>query len=250
MNKIEKTPHDFLKQFTDARIGLGIKGSSLPTQQLLAFNLACAEAKDAVKSELNLEEIATQIQSTGKECILLQSSCSSKTEYLQRPDLGRKLEQESKTRFPTDLAKDIAIVVCDGLAANAISTNAFDFIKLFLVEIQKYQYTLSPISLVKYGRVAIGDDIGASLNSKLVVVLIGERPGLSATDSMGIYLTFHPKIGLTDDKRNCISNIRPKGLPIAFAVDKLIYLINEAFRLQLSGVDLKDNSDNIPKLEA
>lgn len=248
MNKIEKTPHDFLKQYTDARIGLGIKGSSLPTQQLMAFNLACAEAKDAVKSELNLEQLATQIESIGEECIMLQSSCSSKTEYLQRPDLGRKLAIESKTRIPTNIAKDIAIVVCDGLAANAISTNAFDFIKLFLAEIQKCQYTLSPISLVKYGRVAIGDDVGDSLKSKLVIVLIGERPGLSATDSMGIYLTFHPKIGLTDDKRNCISNIRPKGLPIAFAVDKLIYLINEAFRLQLSGVDLKDNSDNKAQL--
>ncbi|TAH27302.1 MAG: ethanolamine ammonia-lyase subunit EutC [Cytophagales bacterium] len=247
LNNTPKKSADLLRNYNDARIDLGLAGISIPTKEMLKFNVDLALAKDAVHTELNFEEIANNLSKMGFNPLLLASEASSKEEYLQRPDLGRKLSATS-TDLISKLAiekADIGFVVCDGLAANAIATNAVSFIQLVTEKLQTSNYTFSRLSLVKYGRVAIGDPIGSLLGSKIVIVLIGERPGLSATDSMGVYFTYKPELGKTDHQRNCISNIRPKGLPIEYAADKLCYLIHESFRLKLSGVDLKDNFESM-----
>jgi ethanolamine ammonia-lyase small subunit len=170
---------------------------------------------------------------------------NDRRQYLQRPDLGRKLNDVSVNSLHNSIAADVAIIIVDGLSATAVNENTIGLLQVLIPQLQAANFKLAPITLVEQGRVAIGDDIGSGLNAKLSLVLIGERPGLSAADSVGAYLTYNPKPGLTDESRNCISNIRPKGLSYKKAAKKIFYLISEAFARKLSGVDLKDNAGSL-----
>ena len=250
MAKITKHPEEanplaFLKKFTEARVAVGTTGASIPAKALLDFNLAHAHARDAVYSTMNIDQLNADIENLGLHTVTLRSCVADRVQYLQRPDLGRKLHPDSLKALDGQVTgADVAIVIADGLSALAIDDNAAGLLKLLIPKLHDSNLTLSTISLVQQGRVAIGDDIGFALKAKLVIVLIGERPGLSAVNSMGIYLTYQPKPGLTDDSRNCISNIRPGGMSYEQAADKLFYLITASFRRKLSGVNLKDDASD------
>ncbi|MEC5218827.1 ethanolamine ammonia-lyase small subunit [Actimicrobium sp. GrIS 1.19] len=231
-------PWQALRLFTAARIALGRAGVSLPTDAQLAFQLAHAQARDAVHLELDVEQLQHAL---GQPCLRLHSAAADRTVFLQRPDLGRRLDEPSRARLQPHPA-DLAFVLVDGLSAPAIMRHAAPFLHLMLLRAAQQGWSVAPLCIVEQGRVAIGDEIGALLGARAVVVLIGERPGLSAPDSMGLYLTWQPRVGLTDASRNCISNVRPAGLPCAAAVDKLQYLLAEAMRRKLSGVALKDET--------
>lgn len=244
-----------LRQFTAARIGIGRAGVSTPTRETLEFQLAHAQARDAVHTELDVETLQQQLIQLQQEIpqigsqppLVLHSRAIDRVTYLQRPDYGRQLDDASFSNlkpFYANKAYDLALVIADGLSATAIHQNAIAFISTLLPLLLKEipDFSLAPISLVNQGRVAIGDDIGEALNARAVLVLIGERPGLSSPDSLGLYLTWTPKRGLTDDKRNCISNVRLAGLSYAAAAHKCLYLLSEARRLQCSGVAIKDRS--------
>jgi ethanolamine ammonia-lyase small subunit len=233
----------FLKEFTAARLAIGNTGASIPTKASLAFNLAHAHARDAVYSAIAISELSASIEKMNLNVLSLKSQAVDRPQYLQRPDLGRKLSADSWAVLDGQITgADIAIIIVDGLSALAIHENAINLLKLIVPMLSAANLTVAPICLVQQGRVAIGDDIGHSLKAKLSIMLIGERPGLSAADSMGIYLTYQPKPGLKDDSRNCISNIRPGGLSYHQAAGKLFYLTTEAFKRKLSGIKLKDNA--------
>ena len=262
MNNIEKidsniieNPWALLKDYTDARIGLGRSGVSIPTFHSLAFQLAHAQAQDAVHLPLDVENIVEQlfINDINKETspILLHSQAINRTTYLQRPDLGRRLDKNSseilkKIKANDNTFYDLSIVIVDGLSSLAIKENAINFIKKLITALKedKQKWNLSPFSIVQQGRVAVGDEVGELLKAKISIVLIGERPGLSSPDSLGLYLTWNPKVGLSDASRNCISNIRSEGLSYEEAVKKTMYLLKESRRLELSGVNLKDRTIN------
>ncbi|MDY7573180.1 ethanolamine ammonia-lyase subunit EutC [Actimicrobium sp. CCI2.3] len=231
-------PWQALRQFTDARIALGRVGASLPTNAHLAFQLAHAQARDAVHLALDAPRLAQDI---GQPCLRLHSAAADRITYLQRPDLGRQLDAASRALLAPG-PYDLAFVIADGLSAHAIMQNAAPFLALVLAQTAAENWSVAPLCLVEQGRVAIGDEIAERLGAQMVVVLIGERPGLSAPDSMGLYLTWQPHVGLTDASRNCISNVRPAGLRHAEAADKLHYLLKEAFRRRLTGVALKDET--------
>lgn len=233
-----------LRAFTPARIALGRTGVSIPLKESLAFRLAHAHARDAVFSVLESERISEELQDFQLPVLKLQSGCSGRTEYLQRPDLGRLLNQVSRQRL-ADYESDsfhIAILLADGLSATAINKHAIAVLKLLIPLLRQASLSIAPISIVENGRVAIGDEVGSILKARISLILIGERPGLSSPDSMSAYLTWQPSIGLTDERRNCISNIRPQGLTCTLAAEKLLYLVKEVLRLQISGVQLKDNA--------
>lgn len=248
-----------LRMFTDARIGLGRSGVSIPTQELLKFQLAHAQARDAVHTPLDFSGLTTELVSLAAEFpqlnsaapLLLNSCAADRRTYLQRPDLGRMLDDASRAQLMQSNSAaqepyDLALVIADGLSARAISENAVPFIRALMQQLhaENRAFTLAPVALINQGRVAVGDDTGELLNARAVLVMIGERPGLSSPDSMGLYLTWAPKRGLTDEKRNCISNVRKAGLMYDEAARKLLYLLTEAQRIQGSGVILKDRSDD------
>lgn len=249
-----------LRQFTAARIGLGRSGVSLPTSEMLAFQLAHAQARDAVHTALDTSSLSQQLEQLSAQQPLLNdepplhmhSQAVDRMTYLQRPDLGRRLDDASRTLLQqqqpiAEQPYDLALVIADGLSATAIAHNAVPFIDALAQQLadDTQSWSLAPITLVQQGRVAISDDVGELLNARMVLMLIGERPGLSSPDSLGLYLTYAPKPGLTDARRNCISNVRPEGLSYALAAEKAAYLLREARRLQISGVDLKDRSGAI-----
>lgn len=235
-------PWQSLKAFTGARIALGRTGSALPLKECLAFRMAHAHARDAVHSMLESGALAAGLQGMELPVLLLHSRAVNRDAYLKRPDWGRRADDGSLAHLRKWHPKgyDIAIVIADGLSATAVNRYALPVIFHLLPLVQGAGLTLAPVSLVQQGRVAIGDEIGSMLEAKLVLVLIGERPGLSAPDSMGAYLTFAPAPGLTDESRNCVSNIRPDGLSCPDAAEKIGYLVRESLRLRLSGVGLKD----------
>lgn len=241
---VEPDPWQSLKNFTDARIALGHTGGAIPLKEVLQFRLAFAHAKDAVYSHLDWPKLEQKLVQMELLYLQLHSRAMARSVYLQRPDWGRSLNEASVALLQNIEKKegDIAIVLADGLSATAINQHALPLLQRLVPLLQKANFHLAPISVVEQARVAIGDEIGHLLQAKLVLVLIGERPGLSSPYSMGAYLTYAPEPGLTDERRNCISNIRPEGLPYEMAAQKLFYLIQESLRLQLSGVDLKDNT--------
>ena len=250
MNKsnLIENPWSKLRSFTDARIALGRAGTSIPTHHWLEFQLAHAQAQDAVHSQLDSDGFAQQMtqQLEIADPLLLHSQAQDRAEYLQRPDFGRQLDASSINAVTQYMRQqqsinDLAIVIADGLSCKAIEENAIPFLAKLLPELPQ-EWRLAPLCLVEQGRVAIGDHIGELLNAKVVLVLIGERPGLSSPDSLGLYLTWAPEVGLTDASRNCISNVRPAGLSYTDAVTKSLYLLYEARRLQLSGVNLKEDA--------
>lgn len=231
-----------LKAYTAARIALGRVGDSIPLAASLQFKLAHAHARDAVYSALDQEYLATQLTSLEIPFLAVQSQAETREQYLQRPDLGRLLNTAADCILKDNaIGADICIVLADGLSAQAINSNALPLLEVLLPLLRGMDYKLSPLCLAEQARVAIGDPIAYGLRCKLVLVLIGERPGLSAADSIGAYLTYDPKPGLTDESRNCVSNIRPEGLTFDLAARKIFYLVQEAFKRKLSGVSLKDN---------
>jgi len=249
-------PWDKLRQFTDARIGLGRVGTSIPTDELLRFQLSHAQAIDAVHVPLDIASLETQLQESKvlapySPVLALHSKVQDRMEYLQRPDLGRQLDKHSISKLQ-DVAAcgkhyDLAFVIADGLSSYAVSRHAKPFLEQLLGLLQtenEYTWKVAPISLVQEGRVAVGDDVAEALNAKQVILLIGERPGLSSPDSMGFYLTWGAKRGMDDSQRNCISNIRPEGLNYQTAAHRAFYLLTESRCKSLSGVDLKDRSDD------
>lgn len=236
-----------LRRFTPARIALGRAGTSLPTQAQLAFQLAHARARDAVHHPLATDALRTALAQRGHTVATVRSAAPDRQTYLQRPDLGRRLDETSRTtlaalRAADDAPFDVAIVLADGLSAFAIEQNALPFLDAMLPRLAASAWTRAPLVIAEQSRVALGDDIAVTLHARMVAILIGERPGLSSPDSMGVYLTWQPRIGTTDAERNCISNIRREGLDIDLAADKLLWLMNEARSRQLSGVSLKDDT--------
>jgi ethanolamine ammonia-lyase small subunit len=234
---IQQDPWTALKVHTHARIALGNVGGSLPTQEVLNFKLAHAEAKDAIFIPFNINELIQKINSFDVPIFTLKSRIKNRNEYLKRPDLGRRLDEQSVEILGENTESfDLIFVITDGLSAEAVNIHAVRLIQEILPETtEKYKIG---IVLVEQGRVAIADEIGELLNAKMTAIYIGERPGLSSPQSMGIYTTFDPKIGLTDERRNCISNIHPQGLSYGLASNQLISLINQSFALKYSGVNL------------
>ena len=240
--KPEPDPLSFLKAFTRARIAIGSAGTSIPTKQSLQFKLAHAHARDAVYSAMDSEELADTLMQFNLPVLQLHSRAESRAQYLQRPDMGRLLDEYSINRLTDQITgDDVVIIMADGLSAMAIHENVLALLQLLIPKLLAKKLKIGPLCLVQQGRVAIGDPIADALNAKLSIILIGERPGLSTADSMGAYLTYAPRPGLKDNSRNCISNIHPGGLDPATAADKIFYLVQQAFKRKLSGVELKDN---------
>jgi ethanolamine ammonia-lyase small subunit len=237
-----------LKEFTAARIAIGRVGSSIPIKQALELKLAHAHARDAVYSRLDVDGLIANLKQFNLPILLLHSKAADRPQYLQRPDLGRKLKKSSATQLKEHAGNyDVVIIIADGLSAAAVNENATGILQLLVPMFASSKISIAPLCLVEQGRVAVGDKVGHLLNAKLSIILIGERPGLSASDSVGAYITYNPQPGLTDESRNCISNIRPQGLGFRPAADKLFYLVQEAFRRKLSGVELKDNAGLLEK---
>lgn len=242
---------DTLRRYTDARIALGRAGHSLPTAAHLAFQLAHAQARDAVHLPFDVMGVAAAVQALGLENLSLHSAAIDRAAYLQRPDLGRRLDDRSRQALAQWRARqtghvDLAFVIADGLSALAVHQNAVALMSATLARLRSdpvQTWSVAPVALVEEGRVAIGDEVGHGLLANAVVVLIGERPGLSSPDSLGLYVTWAPGPGLTDADRNCISNVRPAGLSIEAAATKLHRLLAQSRLRQLTGVALKDDID-------
>ncbi|WP_036167785.1 ethanolamine ammonia-lyase subunit EutC [Massilia sp. 9096] len=248
-------PWQGLRRFTSARIGLGHTGISQRTHDQLAFQLAHARARDAVHEPLDAAALAASLQQAWPGLpglpapLVLHSAAPERNVYLQRPDLGRRLDAPSRERLralrgePLSVRPcDLAVVLVDGLSGRAVAQHAAPLLQALRPRLDP-AWTLAPLCIVEQGRVAVGDEVGELLGARLAVVLIGERPGLSSPDSMGLYITWAPSVGLTDERRNCISNVRPAGLGIEDAARKLHVLLGEAHRRQLTGVQLKDEAD-------
>lgn len=228
-----------LRRFTPARVALGRAGNGLPTAAHLDFQAAHAAARDAVHAALDVATLQADLSAIGIASIVVASEASDRRTYLLRPDLGRRLRAEDRATLPSSPGA-MLFVVCDGLSATAVQRHAAPL----LAHIDQAILT-APVVIAQQGRVALGDDIGEAMGAEAVAVLIGERPGLSAADSLGVYLTWQPRRGRTDAERNCISNIRPEGLPPRAAADKLMWLIGEMRRLSLTGIGLKDEQGAI-----
>jgi ethanolamine ammonia-lyase small subunit len=233
---------------TAARIALGRAGVSIPTDEALRFGLAHAMARDAIHTALDVAQIKDQLEATGLPVLLTHSRATDRTTYLRRPDLGRQLEPRDVDKLRAvaatqDRAPDLCVVVGDGLSSLAVQRHAAPLIAALLPLLATGTH-LAPVVVVQQARVAVADDVGEALNARLSVILIGERPGLSSPDSLGIYLTHAPRRGMHDAQRNCISNVRPEGLSYVDAAQKLAWLIQNALQLGLSGVALKDESGN------
>lgn len=222
---------------TRARIGLGRAGDALPTAALLEFQLAHARARDAVHGAVDFDRLAAEL--TPHPALHVHSAAPDRTTYLRRPDLGRRLDETSRGALSAG-DWDIAFVIADGLSAAAVEAHAVPL--LHACRERLAGWTIAPAVLASQARVALGDEIGALLGARLVAVLIGERPGLTAADSLGVYLTWDPRPGRMDSERNCLSNIHGDGLPVAVAADKLCWLADQAARLRLTGVGLKEDA--------
>jgi ethanolamine ammonia-lyase small subunit len=232
-----------LRAATPARIGLARSGSSIATRELLAFRLAHAEARDAVGESLDSESILRGVAERNLQALTLHSAASDRCTYLARPDLGRSLEENSRIRLRAIARKyDLVFILADGLSARAVHRHALPLLDQALPQLNRHQWHVGPVIVVHQGRVAIGDEIGQELEAALVAVLIGERPGLTSPDSLGIYLTWNPVIGRTDAERNCLSNIRPEGLTYPKAAQRLLHLCAEARQRQCTGITLKDET--------
>jgi len=227
----ERTPMKELRQFTSARVGLGRTGNSLPTRELLDFQLAHARARDAVHFPFDSRALAAEIEAAGWSSIVLKSAARNRAEYLRRPDFGRKLDAGSREQLEAlQNGFDTIYIIADGLSPLAVHRHATGLLQEMSPDPR------TPVVIVEQGRVAIGDEIGELLHASLAVMLIGERPGLSSPDSLGVYLTWAPRVGRTDAERNCISNIHPAGLTTGAASELLRLLISETHLRQMSGV--------------
>ena len=222
-----------LRSFTPARVALGRTGHSLPTAELLRFRLDHARARDAVYEPLDPASL-------GIPHVLVRSAAPDRATYLRHPDLGR--QPAAGTRLDRG-DYDAAIVIADGLSAPAIHRHAVPLLDALLPKLSDWK--LAPLCVAHEARVAIGDEIGERIGAKLVVVLIGERPGLTSPDSLGVYVTWDPRPGRSDAERNCISNVRPEGLSYSAAAELLCLLMNTARARRLTGVTLQKQESPI-----
>ncbi len=236
-------PWAALREHTPARIALGRSGGSLPTAEVLRFGLAHARARDAVHTPLDLPSLHAALQAHGFETIEVESAAADRPTYLQRPDLGRRLAASCRERLRALPAPGaLLFVLGDGLSANAIHHHALPLLLELRPRLEAAAWACGPVVLARQARVALGDEIGQRMGAAIVLVLIGERPGLSSPDSLGAYLTWAPRVGCLDAQRNCVSNIRPEGLPYALAAAKIAWLAAAARAMGATGVGLKDGS--------
>ncbi len=249
ISPVTEDPWTELRRFTAARIAVGRCGSSLPVAESLAFRLDHARARDAVHSVFRRADLVRDLQRAGIVSLELESEVNDRMEYLTRPDKGRRLSPRSRSVLENqDSGIDLCFVIGDGLSARAIHENALPFARICSAIFGRAGLKMGPVCVVANARVAIGDEIGALLGAKIVVIAIGERPGLSSPNSMGIYMTLDPKPGATDERRNCISNVRPVGRLVNVGARKLAWLVEESLRLHVSGGKLKDRmtADYLP----
>lgn len=247
---VRSDPWSHLRRHTPARIALGRAGSSLPTGELLAFAADHADARDAVYSEWNLAALIDSLSMIGLPVLSLHSQVQERASYLKRPDLGRGLDKSSAAAVSTAAASetDVSLIVGDGLSAIAAQRHAASVLVQLVPGLQARRFSIGPICVVRQARVAIQDEIGSLLKARVAVILIGERPGLGAVDSLGAYLVYKPLIGNTDAQRNCISNIRPGSLEPTSAAEALGWLVEQSLIRQISGIHLKD--DRHPAVQA
>jgi len=245
---VPRPPHDFervwarLRSVTPARIGLSRTGSSVATREQLAFQLAHAEAQDAVNDQIDPASLLAAVRSRSLDAVQLATMARDRRSYLVRPDFGRRLAEGSREALAaTPHGHDILFVLADGLSARAITDHALPLLDETAPPLMRDGWKIGPVAVVEQARVAVGDEIGQLLGAALVAVLIGERPGLTSPNSLAVYLTWSPKIGRSDAERNCLSNIRPAGMSYKEAADRLVYLCKEARLRQVTGVSLKDN---------
>jgi ethanolamine ammonia-lyase small subunit len=236
-----------LRRHTAARIALGRAGASLPTAEWLRFGVAHAMARDAVHLPFDRGALAAQLAAHDFDAVLTESAAADRATYLRRPDLGRRLSARSAGLLEglagAGRGPDLSVVVGDGLSARAVHAHALPLLLALRPLLEAAGLNLGTVVLVQQCRVALGDEVGAALRAQAVMVLIGERPGLSSPDSLGAYLTWAPRVGCADSQRNCVSNIRPEGLSYAEGARKIAWLLGAARRLGATGVTLKDESD-------
>jgi ethanolamine ammonia-lyase small subunit len=242
-----------LRDYTSARVALGRAGTSIATTDILDFQLAHAQARDAVHAEFNvvafarrLKEGLLSLEKFNVPVLTLKSAAVDREEYVRRPDLGRVLAEDSVSRLKKS-ACDVVFIVADGLSAIAPERNAIQLLGAVLPRLLDAGWACAPLCVIEHARVAIGDEIGSLLGASLSVVLIGERPGLSSHDSLGAYITWQPQPGRTDAERNCISNIRSSGLSHSEAAERLLWYLNEARTRRLSGTGLKERRDQLSR---
>jgi len=236
-NAIEIDPFARFRDVTRARIGLGRSGDAMPTRAILEFQLAHARARDAVHGQVDFQTLKEQLLPAPS--IHVRSRAKDRATYLSRPDLGRTVNSDD---LPTSSERhDIAFVIADGLSAAAVESHAVPLFKACMKRLGGF--TVAPVILGEQARVAFGDEAAAAFGAEVAIVLIGERPGLSVPDSLGAYITFRPRAGRRDSERNCISNIHADGLSYEAGAEKVAWIVREALRLQLTGVDLKENAE-------
>lgn len=239
-------PWRALRRHTAARIALGRAGNSLPTSEWLRFGVAHAMARDAVHDALDIETLGRGLKDHAFETVHIESAATDRATYLRRPDLGRRLSDRSVALLTPLPRCEVAVVVGDGLSSRAVQAHALPLLLELRPRLEALQLAPTTIALALQARVALGDEVGALLQARAVLVLIGERPGLSSPDSLGAYLTWSPRIGTADARRNCVSNIRPEGLVYAEAAHRIAWLMNAARQLGTTGVALKDESEPLP----
>jgi ethanolamine ammonia-lyase small subunit len=237
-------PWIWLRRHTAARIALGRTGGSQRMDTVLDFRLSHARARDAVMAAFDLEGVADRLGAVGLSSQRIATGVADKKTYLVRPDLGRRLDESScaalRSSVPAWGKRDLVIIVSDGLAAQAAERHVVETVTFLAEHLATTGWTLYPILIAPFGRVKLQDEVGELLGARHALMLLGERPGLGSPDSLGAYLTHHPRATCTDADRNCVSNIRPEGLPPAAAARKLAHLLIESARLGMSGVALKD----------
>jgi ethanolamine ammonia-lyase small subunit len=233
-----------LRELTPARVALGVAGASLPTKALLDFTLDHARARDAVHAPFDAEGMLQGLKDLGLQATRVSSRAPGRKEYLARPDLGRRLDVESQSRLADQAGGGgaLAIIVGDGLSPTAVNAHAIALLRQLLPLLAVDGIGIADAVVATGARVALGDEIGEVLNARMTVMMIGERPGLSAADSLGVYLTFAPSVGTTDEKRNCVSNVHAAGLTYEEAAAKTGWLIRQGLARALTGVALKDES--------
>lgn len=233
-----------LKEMTAARVALGRHGAGLPTRALQAFALDHARAREAVLSDIDADEIAGRLALLGLPVETVHSRAADRAGYVRRPDLGRRLDHASAERLGSHACgSDVAVVIADGLSSTAVGLNAVPLVQALKPRLDERGLSLAPLVVARQARVALGDEIAAALLVRVVVVVIGERPGLSSADSLGAYVTYNPAPGTPDSRRNCISNIREGGLDIDRAANIIAEVVERALRSKRSGVSLSGPAD-------
>lgn len=238
-----------LRKLTPARVAVGRTGISMPTKALLEFSLDHARARDAVHADFDPSALISSLADLGIDAVGVRTRATNRREYLRRPDLGRTLDEASEgvlSRHKPDTGQ-LALVIGDGLSPTAVHAHAIALLHKLIPRLTADQIRIGHVVVASGARVALGDDVGSILAARMVVMLIGERPGLSAPDSLGAYLTFGPRVGLSDAERNCVSNIHKAGLSYAEAAFKIAWLVREGLARGVTGVALKDESDSKPQ---